>query len=108
MEAARRLVKGDAGSPINDEALAAFGLVQVGEEPDRHFGVWPENWKTVEVFGAMGTQWNAVGMGGVVGLRYESLPAVMRYCAVPPADRAHVFHGLRTMERAALEVINGR
>jgi hypothetical protein len=32
----------------------------------------------------------------------------MRYCAVPPADRAHVFHGLRTMERAALEVINGR
>jgi hypothetical protein len=106
MAAARRLVKGDAGSPINEEALAAFGLVHVGEVEDRRIPVWPENVKTVEVFSAMGTQWNVAGKGGVVGLRYESLAVVMRLCAVPAAEREQVFHGLRHMERAALEDLN--
>ena len=80
MEAARRLAKGDVGSPINDEALAAFGLVHVADdEPDHRIAVWPENMKTVEVFVAMFTQWQTAGMDGApVGLRYESLPAVMR------------------------------
>ena len=107
MAAARRLVQGDAGSPINDEALAAFGLVCVEEAPDRSIEVWPENWKTVEVFVSMMTQWQTAGMNGtLVGLRYEALPAVMRYCAVPVADRGEIFHNLRSMERAALEAIN--
>jgi hypothetical protein len=100
MEAARRLIKGDAG-PVDEQALAAFGLPSV-ERPDSDIVVWPENEKTVEVFIAMGTQWN-VGMNGAIGLRYESLPAVMRYCAVPNAERGDAFAGLRIMERAALE-----
>ena len=47
-----------------------------------------------------------VGMAGVIGLRYESLPAVLDLLDVPAADRRGVFAGLRTMERAAMEVIN--
>jgi hypothetical protein len=107
-------MKGDAGGQISEDtkgALAAFGLVHVGDVPDRSIPVWPENWQTVEVFVAMGTQWNvSAGMGGsrLIGLRYESLPAVMRYCGVQTPARADVFAGLRTMERAALEVANGR
>lgn len=58
--------------------------------------------QTVEVFLAMGTQWN-VGMQGATGLRYESLPAVLRYCAVPRTAHGNVFAGLRVMERAFLE-----
>lgn len=103
-------MQGDAGGQISEDtqgALAAFGLVHVGDVPDRSIPVWPENWKTVEVFVAMGTQWNVASMGGAIGLRYEALPAVMRYCGVATASRADVFAGLRSMERAALEVING-
>jgi hypothetical protein len=73
-----------------------------GEQPEGGIAVWPENMTTVEVFIAMGTQWN-VGMGGVIGLRYEALPTVLRLVGVPTADRRDVFTGLRVMERAALE-----
>lgn len=101
-------MKGEGGSPINDDALAAFGLVHVGEAPDRSIEVWPENMKTVEVFVAMMTQWQTAGMNGtLVGLRYEALPAVMRWCTVPRRDQADVFHGLRHMERAAMEAARG-
>jgi len=98
-------MRGEGGGQNNDDALAAFGLVDASAAPDQGIEVWPENWKTVEVFTAMSTQWQTAGMGGVVGLRYESLPAVMRWCAVPPAERAAVFHGLRVMEGAALEAL---
>ena len=99
-------MQGDAGSRIDkdaNDALAAFGLVHVGEVPDNSIDVWPENWKAVEVFVAMSTQWNTTFQGGIIGLRYEALPAVMRYCAIPRAEQADVFHGLRIMEHAALE-----
>lgn len=91
------------GGRMDEEALAAFGLPQV-ERPDIGIEVWPENWRTVEVFIAMGTQWN-VGMSGAIGLRYEALPTVLDAIGVAAADHADVFTGLRVMERAALEAM---
>ncbi|MEY2653661.1 MAG: hypothetical protein RLZZ524_689, partial [Pseudomonadota bacterium] len=73
--------------------------------PQRSIEVWPENMTAVNVFIAMGTQWN-VGMGGITGLRYESLPSVMRYCSVPPAERGAVFQQIRVMEGAILEKVS--
>lgn len=52
----------------------------------------------------MGTQWNT-GMNGATGLRYETLPAVLRLLAIPRAEQPTVFSGLRVMERTALEVM---
>ncbi len=63
--------------------------------------IWPDNAVTVNVFIAMSTQWRA-GMGGATGLDYGVLPFVMRMMAVPPADRAEVFEGVRAMEDSAL------
>lgn len=95
-------MKGDAG-PVDADALAAFGLPAV-KRTVQAIDVWPENEKTVEVFMAMGTQWNT-GMNGATGLRYEALPPVLRLLGVPCADQAAVFSGLRVMERTALEVM---
>lgn len=81
----------------------AFGLPEV-ERPDRAIEVWPENETTVEVFIAMGTQWN-IGMNGATGLRYEALPPVLRLIGVPRGEQGAVFAGLRVMERAALEAM---
>lgn len=102
-----RLIKGDVGGRIDDEALAAFGLVMAGEHPVDAIDVWPENEATVRIFIAMGTQWNIGAMGCVTGLRYESLPAVLRFCGVPRQQHAAVFDGLRTMEHAAIGALNG-
>lgn len=68
--------------------------------------IWPENWQAIMVFEALSTQWN-VGMAGIVGLRYEVLPAVLRACGVAASDRPRMFQQIRIMERAALGVMRG-
>jgi hypothetical protein len=45
--------------------------------------------------------------GKASGLRYECVPAVMSFLGIRKSRHAVAFHGLRTMERAALEVIHG-
>lgn len=95
MEAALALMSGRPDDSTTLGALAA----QLGEQ---HTELWQDNVAAVEVFVDMMTQWN-VGPAGVIGLRYEALPVVMRMRGIPAADRADVFDGLRVMERAALE-----
>lgn len=70
--------------------------------------VWPENAPALEVFLAMQTQWERNGMTGrYTGLRYASLPVVMRFSRIAKADRARVFDDIRIMEIAVLEQMNG-
>lgn len=68
--------------------------------------MYPENWEALKVFMAMATQWREVVGDRIVrrGLNYAALPAVLELTGVPKKRRAGVFEGLRTMERAALEV----
>lgn len=101
------MLQGSRDRRSEEEALIAFGYAP-DQPADDAIEVWPENMTAVEVFVAMGTQWAVGGMVGVTGLRYEALPVVMRLCGVASADRPRVFAQLRTMEHAALEVLNGR
>ncbi len=66
---------------------------------------WPDNWMPLKVFEAMSTQWNA-GPGGVIGLKYEAMPAVSDLLCVRKKARAEIFTSLRIMENEALQVIN--
>jgi hypothetical protein len=52
----------------------------------------------------MATQWRP-SFGGVIGLDYAALPAVLDLLEVPKKKRAAVFDDLRVMEDAALETI---
>lgn len=79
----------------------------VGSGADDEVGVWPDNWQTILVFADMLTQWN-IGMNGAIGLRYEALPLVLEMHGVVADQRREVFDGLRVMERAAVQQINGR
>lgn len=74
----------------------------VGDNGEDDMELWAENLRTVEVFSALGTQWN-VGMGGLIGLRYEAVPIVLHLLKVPRAEWGELFDGLRIMERAALD-----
>lgn len=53
----------------------------------------------------MSTQWQTAAMGGIVGLRYEALPAVWQGLGIAPEQIPEIFDDLRTMEIAALEAI---
>lgn len=63
------------------------------------------NFTTVQVFDDLMSQWN-VGMGGVVGLKYEAIPLVLKMHRIAAADEQDIFDGLRVMERAVVQQIN--
>ena len=88
-------------------ALASMGLEILLDEP-QPVELWPDNWASVEVFDALGTQWSVAPNGRLVGLRYESVPYVMRLCGVLAADRRLVFEDLRVMENAVINLINSK
>lgn len=108
MEAAARLVGGWDDGSTTRKALAALGVqieadaVPVGESL---LDIWPDNDKPVKVFRRMLTQW-AVSMGGVVGLRYESLPIILEVCEVTQSERGEVIDCLQVMERHAVTLMN--
>ena len=105
--AARRLVGGHDDGQETSSALAAMGLVAETKLGDADVEIHESNAKSVEVFSAMMTQWNA-GPAGVIGLRYESIPPLLAMARVPRADWAQLFADLRVMEQAALEAIRGK
>lgn len=66
--------------------------------------VWPDNADALNVFIGMATQWRP-SFGGVIGLDYAALPAVLDMLEITRKKRAAVFDDLRVMEDAALEKI---
>ena len=67
--------------------------------------MWPENWLTIQLFCALGTQWQ-IGFGGPIGLRYESLYPLLDRNATTAQEWEHLFDGIQVCEREALDVMN--
>ena len=86
--------------------MAAFGLEPEQAPAPQVLGIWPCNWAAFNVFRRMLTQLNVGGKGGVVGLRYEALPFVMRMCQVPRADQPDVMDAVQYMERHMVKLLN--
>jgi hypothetical protein len=114
IDAARRW----AGVAIDDSrvdagvaaALAAFGAREQQAEND--FEVYPENWRAVQVFLALSTQWRTVAISTMTkarivhtGLDYAAIETVFRMMGVRPKRRAAIFQKLRVMEEAALDAL---
>jgi len=62
--------------------------------------VWNENWPALETFAALATQWRTLPMGGVSGLDYAAVWAVLQMRAT--AEPGAMFDDLRLLERGAL------
>ena len=69
--------------------------------------VFPDVWPSVGLFRDMNTQWR-VGPGGIVGLDYGALPAVMQFRGVTGDEMSQRFDDIQTMESAAIELIRSR
>lgn len=80
---------------------------------DEGFEVWPDNWAIVEAFFAISTQWRVVPRGGGmepvthywIGLDYAGVAAGLAGAGI--AADADLWAGLRTMEGAARNALNG-
>ena len=89
-----------------DPAAAQAWLDEVAEGQDEVFGIWPSHLPVVSLFLALRTQWRVTGFGRVLGLDYPSVVAAMDLRGVKRKRRGELFHQLRTMETAALGVLN--
>jgi len=78
-----------------------------------HFEVWAENWETLEAFLAVSTQWRLAPYGGGMspamiywaGLDYTAVRAGLDAAGI--AVTRELWNGLRIMEAAARNVLNG-
>ncbi|MBY0474219.1 MAG: DUF1799 domain-containing protein [Nitrosomonas sp.] len=66
--------------------------------------VWEENWESVMLFLAMGTQWTVSATGHAIGINYVSLESAMKLANIKKKKRASLFIDVRIMESAALDV----
>ena len=74
-----------------------------GPAPD--FEVLEENWRTVELFLRLQTQWVPL-MGGVAGLNYQSVEFLFRIEGIE--NQREMLADLHAMEIAALQVLNAK
>lgn len=87
-----------------------FGIPQemfdqlVNEEVD--FEVYEDNWESLELFLRLRTQWVTMPFGGLRGLDYAGLNAVLQMLKVSDTGRA--FSDMQIMESAALAVFAER
>jgi hypothetical protein len=108
MAIARALVHppGRDREAIARDAAAAGLRVEFGEVDDA-VEVYPEHWEAMQVADAMMTQLN-VGMGGVVGWRFEALPTVCRLLSIPLVTQRSIFSDLRSLEQMVVGLIRER
>ena len=105
------LFKRNEESPLVDD-MKRFGapedlLEETILEASPVIEIWPENFDVFQLFLSLSSQWVIIpGMAAVlrVGLRYESVEAVMRIKRLK--NRSGLFDDLQVMEFAALEVLN--
>jgi hypothetical protein len=107
-EAVERLANGWDDTRTTTAALAAFGLQAAAPATPEFLAIWPENWSALQVFKRMLTQLATTAAGGVIGLRYESLPFVMRVCGVKRSDWSETMDCIQIMERRLIEIMNDR
>lgn len=67
--------------------------------------IWPDNWRAVELFAAVRTQWR-VGAGGPHGLDYNVVDRRIDRMGLSDEERAELEESIQVMEFAALEVLN--
>jgi len=108
------------GAAAPDEAIEdahAFGFpaevieqLQQSGGPAGKIKIWPANWPIVQAFTAIATQWRTapMGLGGYryLGLDYAAAKAGLDLAGITLA--ADQWKGVRMMERAATEHLNGR
>ncbi|MNZ71652.1 hypothetical protein D3C78_900180 [compost metagenome] len=84
--------------------MAAWGF-SISDMKEEEIEVWEECWPAFLLFESMSTQWR-VGMGGAIGLDYQTIPIVSKYIGLEHDMKQDVFQDLRIMENTALKIMS--
>jgi hypothetical protein len=98
----------DGGKALaEDAALLGIELPTQDENEDTRFPVEPENWDAVLLFMGCRSQWQYGPLGGMIGLRYEGVKALLDV-AFPKRRRGEIMAAIQIMEWAVLEIMNSK
>jgi hypothetical protein len=91
-----------------DDLAVMGGSLEIAQaaqaaSPTKDFEVLEENWPVVSLFMQLQTQW-VQGMGGILGLNYQSVEFVFRIEGIK--NQREMLADLHVMEVAALQVLN--
>lgn len=75
-------------------------------ELSERFDVYEENWKPLQFFISLSTQWRRDAMGQISGLDYMGTRSAMDMRGVPRYKRRGLFAAVQIMEVAALAYFN--
>lgn len=89
--------------PPKQSFLDTFGLT--ADDVNEEVEIWTCHQTAVELFAQMGTQWRT-SFGGLLGLDYTVLFALMELRQIPAAEREELLQQVQIMESAALAVIH--
>lgn len=87
----------------SEEDARAWLAEAGGAQPDV-FGIWPGNLEAWGLFMDLKTQWRQRPFGGVCGLDYSALPAIMKLRGIKRRRRGRMLDEIQAMEEAALAV----
>ena len=79
-------------------------MLTVEEASGAPVDVWPDNWRAVILFDAVGTQWRA-GPVGILGLDYNVLYRKMDRLHLSEPEYDDLENDIRVLEDAALETM---
>lgn len=88
--------------------MAAFGLKPDKEIESEKCWVWAENWVPLMVFSRLTSQLIVSPGGGVIGVRYESIPVILQACKLSEAEIENVWDVFQIMERHMVRTINDK
>ncbi len=111
-EAARYWAAIPAAQPVDPRAADPEEWQQLiddmdAEQEDEYFAIWPENWKTLQIFLSLGSRLAVDGFSG----RYSGIPradieSTLNMSNIRPTKRREILQNLIAMESTALEVLN--
>ncbi|SFM92942.1 DUF1799 domain-containing protein [Nitrosomonas communis] len=79
---------------------------QASGETDIDCEIWPENEEVFMLFNSLSTQWRISFSGSFIGINYPSIESSMNMLGTKKKRRAELFNDIKTMERAALPILN--
>lgn len=77
------------------------------EQENEYFAIWPENWKTLQIFLSLSNRWSVDGLSGrIAGIPRADIESTLNMSRIRPTKRREILQNLIAMESAALEVLN--
>lgn len=102
MKIDKDVIEGMIAAGFPDEKIAAAR----SQEKEEEFEVWPDNWRAVDLFRCLGTQWHISPIGRLMGLDYFRVESAMNLRMIPRGRRRKLFADIQLMEAAALDYLN--